>query len=238
MIYSFVKENDSFMPDISISNFKILSPKRITWSIEQVALYKRIISFVDKIDSFKSPKVQLEQYSLPSDLIAFILILASDDTTGQNVVDLGCGTGRFTLPLKKFFSNRILGVDIDPSAINVLSQLIKRYDLMIDLLITSVEFLEPANWGRKFQTTLMNPPFGTKRRKLDMVFLRQASKFSQIVISIHKSNPRTWNLINDLAIQRGKKATRLATVTYPLFPSFHFHRRKKHFISIDIIRIE
>ncbi|UCE13784.1 MAG: methyltransferase [Candidatus Heimdallarchaeota archaeon] len=226
------------MLEIPTSNFKIISPKILKWSIEQVSLYKKIISFVDRIDSFKSPRVQLEQYSFPSDMIAFILIMASDDITGQNVVDLGCGTGKFTLPLQKFFSNRILGVDIDPIAINTLRKLGKQENLIIDLLITSVEFLEPNNWRKKYHTTLMNPPFGTKRRKIDFVFLKQALRYSQTVISIHKSNPKSWNLINSLGSQHGKKVKILATVTYPLFPSFPFHTKKRHLINVDIIRIK
>ena len=82
-----------------------------------------------------------------------------------------------------------------------------------------------------------HPPFGTKRRKLDMVFLKQALKYSKTVISIHKSNPETWNLITQLGIEYGRRVELLATVNFPLFPTFQFHRKSKHFVRADLLRI-
>ncbi|MFX0122312.1 MAG: METTL5 family protein [Candidatus Hodarchaeota archaeon] len=225
------------MPKIPKSSYRIVFPKTVLWSFEQIELYKKIISFIDRIDSFKSPKVELEQYSLPSDLIAFVLILSADDLVGQNVVDLGCGTGRFSLPIKHFFSNRLLGVDIDLDAMKHLVQLKKRNKLAIDLLSASIEFSETEMWGRRYQTTLMNPPFGTKRRKIDMVFLKQALKFSKVIISIHKSNPKTRMVINNLAREHKKKAIIMATVDFPQFASLRFHRKHKHIIRVDLLRI-
>ncbi|MHA2202119.1 MAG: METTL5 family protein [Candidatus Hodarchaeales archaeon] len=225
------------MPEIPKSSYRIISPKTVLWSIEEIDLYKKIIPFIDKIDSFRSPKVELEQYSLPSDLIAFILILSADDLIGQNVVDLGCGTGRFSLPIIHFFSNRILGVDIDPDAMEHLVQLQKRNRLAIDLLLTSIEFSEPNLWGKRYQTTLMNPPFGTKRQKIDMVFLKQALKFSKVIISIHKTNPKTRILIRNLGREHGKNVIILATVEFPIFTSLKFHRKHKHNVRVDLLRI-
>ncbi|UCG00560.1 MAG: methyltransferase [Candidatus Heimdallarchaeota archaeon] len=225
------------MPRIPQSSYRIITPKTILWSPEEIELYTRIISYIDKIDSFRSPKVELEQYSLPSDLIAFILILCAEDLIGQNVVDLGCGTGRFTLPIKHFFSNRILGVDIDLDAMNHLVQLQKQNKLGIDLLITAIEFSEPKLWGKRFQVTLMNPPFGTKRPKIDMVFLKHALKFSKVIISIHKSNPRTRRLIKDLGKKHRKNTIILATIDFPLSASLRFHRKHEHFVRVDLLRI-
>jgi predicted RNA methylase len=225
------------MPNIPKSSYRVITPKTVLWSFEQIELYKTIITYIDQIDSFRSPKVELEQYSLPSDLIAFILILSANDLFGKNVVDLGCGTGRFSLPIKHFFSNRVLGVDIDPDAMKHLVQLQKRNKLAIDLLITSIEFSEPIMWGRRYETTLMNPPFGTKRRKIDMVFLRQALKFSKVIISIHKSNPKTRKLIKNLGNENGKNTSILATIEFPMFTSLKFHRKPKHSVRADLFRI-
>lgn len=224
------------MSAIPNSTYSIITPKRIRLSSKQLGLYKRIIAFVNKIDSFSSPKVHLEQYSLPSDLIALILILSADDLIGQNVVDLGCGTGRFTLPIKKFYSNRTLGVDIDLDVLVHLAELRRQNELEIDLLITPIEFLENDKWGRKFQTTFMNPPFGTKRRKLDIVFLKQALRHSNKVISIHKTNSQSRNLIKHTGEKFNKRVNLIATISFPLLPSFSFHRKPKHFVCVDLLR--
>jgi putative methylase len=222
---------------INTSNYNLVFPKRIIWTSNQLELYRKINLFVSKLDNFQSPKISLEQYSLPSDMIALILILGSKDLKGKNVVDVGCGTGRLTLPIQKFFSNRIMGVDVDLDAIESLIHLRTQYNLMVDLLISSVEFLETFNWGKKFQTTFMNPPFGTKRRKIDMIFLKQALTFSQTIISIHKSNLKTRQLITRLGKEYGKNMKLLATINFPIYPSFQFHHKNKHYVQVDLIRL-
>jgi putative methylase len=225
------------MPSIPKPSYRLIKPQKILLSSRELDLYNEIASFVDKIDGFISPKVHLEQYSLPSDLIALILILSSKDLIGNNIVDLGCGTGRFTLPIKKFFANKVLGVDIDLNAVKYLIESQKWSNLELDLLITAIEFLEPEKWKSKYYNTITNPPFGTKRRKLDIVFLKQALKYSQTVLSIHKSNSRTRGLIKNLGNQYNKELTILATVEFSLPPSLQFHRKREYFICVDVIRL-
>jgi putative methylase len=215
----------------------LIFPKKLSWSSKKVEFFREIRSFVKILDDFSSPKIKLEQYTLPSDVIALILILADTDLKEKNVVDLGCGTGRFTLPIQKFYSKRTLGVDIDLDAINILIQLRKLKKLAIDILLTPVEFFEPFQWNKKFQTTFMNPPFGTKRRGLDLLFLRQALIYSQTIISLHKSNVKTRQLISNLGMQYEKKTEILATIDLPLAPSYRFHRKKQHLVCVDVIRM-
>ena len=47
-------------------------------------------------------------------------------------------------------------------------------------------------WNNKFDTVIMNPPFGTKHNKgLDMIFLQRAIKMaSTAVYSLHKTSTR------------------------------------------------
>jgi len=220
-----------------MGSFEILSLPRTPFSELDSELGPKIIAFVDKIKSFPAPKTQLEQYSLPSDLIAFILLLVQKDLKDKNVVDLGCGTGRFLFPISKFFANRTLGVDVDLNVIFFLLQQRPLLSKTIDLLVTPIEFLEPYLWGKRYHVTVMNPPFGTKRRRIDLVFLKQALKYSQIVISLHKSNESTRKLIKQLGQTHNKKMDKLATVSFPIFPHMKFHRKNKHFVSIDIIRL-
>ncbi len=79
--------------------------------------------------------------------------------------------------------------------------------------------------------------FGTKRRKIDLVFLEQALKYSNTVISIHKSNSRTRKLIKKIGNKYGKEMIIFATVEFSIYPSLKFHRKKEYFVCIDIIRL-
>lgn len=219
------------------SSYNLVKPKVLSFNDKDIELYNEITAFVTKIDEFTSPKVYLEQYSLPSDLIALMVVLSTKDLLGKNVVDLGCGTGRFTLPVKKYLANDVLGVDIDLNAVKTLVNSLKCYNLKLDLLIAAVEFLESEKWKKKYHTVIMNPPFGTKRRKLDLVFLKQALNFAQTVLSIHKSNSRTRKIIRNLGSQYDKDLKILATVEFPLVPSLKFHRKKSHYVCVDIVRL-
>jgi predicted RNA methylase len=219
------------------TSYRVLRPKKFGWRSDQFDLYMKILTYLDDIEAFQLPQSHLEQYTLPSDLIAFILVVIANDLVKQNVIDLGCGTGRFTLPIIKFFSNRVLGIDIDISALEYLVKIRQKNNLFIDLLCTSIEFSENNKWGEKFQITFMNPPFGTKRRNIDMVFLKKALEYSKTVITIHKSNPTTQRLIKRLGARYDKTFTILATIVFSLPPSIWFHRKKEHLVTIDLIRL-
>ncbi len=220
------------------STYSLFYPEKISWSTKEYNLYHEILTFVNTLDSFLTPQVKLEQYSLPGDVIALILVLAANDLKGRNVVEFGCGTGRITLPVQKFFSKQMLAVDTDVKVINLLMKLKNDHNLRIDLLLTPIEFLEPYLWGELFHTTIMNPPFGTKRRGIDIVFLRKALAFSQTVISIHKSNAQSRKLIAKISQSYTKSCEILATLEFPILPTFKFHKQKRHYVCVDIYRFK
>ncbi|MHA1213921.1 MAG: METTL5 family protein [Candidatus Hodarchaeales archaeon] len=217
-------------------NFKILVPSQIPWDESRSRMFEDIKSFLSEVTNFKDPKVALEQYILPDDLVAFIIVFCANDFKNRSVVDLGCGTGRFILPIQKYFSKRAFGIEIDYQLTNSLAKESNRLKIPIDLLVTSVEFLEPFNWGKIFDTTIMNPPFGTKRRKIDFVFLNKALMYSQTLISLHKSNKETRRMIRKIAENYRKDVEILATLEFMLSPSFSFHYKKKHAVRVDLIR--
>jgi len=219
------------------TSFKVHDSLNFDFSDKDIELFIEITDFVKKIETFSNPKISLEQYSLPNDLIAFLLILTQKDLYHRNVVDFGCGTGRFSLPIAKYFSDRVLGVDSDPHGINQLQVSMKSLGTRIDILNSFIEFLEPSSWSSMFQTTIMNPPFGTQRRRIDQVFLRKALKFSEIVLSIHKSNTESRRVWEKIAILHSKKIEILATIDFSLDKTFFFHRNEKHRVKIDLIRI-
>ncbi len=218
-------------------NFKILSSQELRWTVEKQRKLEQISNFISTIQEFQYPKVILEQYSLPSDLIAFIFISQWKYLENKSIVDLGCGTGRFTLPLRKYITKKVLGVDIDEISVKHMLQVAHKEKLEVDSLVTSIEFLEAFNWSKKFQTCIMNPPFGTKRRKIDFIFLIKAMTFASTIISIHKSNFRTRKRIFQMGGNNNMDVSIVSTVEFSLLPSMIFHHKEKHIVRIDIFRI-
>ena len=225
--------------DLNLSNlsFKILTSQQLVWTSEKKQQLEQISNYISNIKEFQSPKVILEQYSLPSDLIAFILICEWEELENKPIVDLGCGTGRFTLPLRKFLTKQVLGVDIDEISVRNMLKIATEEKLTIDSLITSIEFLEAYNWGKQFQTCVMNPPFGTKRRKIDFLFLEKAMTFASTIISIHKSNLETRKRIFQMGKNNNMDVMIMSTIEFSLPRSMIFHRKERHIVKIDIFKI-
>jgi putative methylase len=192
---------------------------------------------VKEINTFENAKLALEQYTLPAQLIAFILTYLEKDLTNQKIVEFGSGTGRISLPILKFFSQNLLCIDVDPEAMLNLKRLLSVQKLNAELLLSAIEFLETDSWKKSFTVTIMNPPFGTRRRGIDIVFLEKALNFSEKVISIHKSNPESRSLINKISQNYNKSCEILATLEFPIPPIFLFHQKKSHFVCVDIYKI-
>ena len=221
----------------SPTEFKLLTPKIANWTQENYHLYNQIYEYVKEINTFDRPKITLEQYTLPAQLISFMLVYLEKDLLNQKIVEFGSGTGRISLPLLKFFSQNLLCIDVDPEAMFNLKRLLNTKKLNAELLISSIEFLETHSWRNSYSVTIMNPPFGTKRRGIDIVFLEKALIFSEKVISIHKSNQESRSLINRISRNYNKSCEILATLEFPIPPLFLFHRKKTHFVGVDIYKI-
>ena len=73
------------------------------------------------IPPHESPKVDLEQYSTPSVIAADVLwnAHAIGDIEGMKIVDLGCGTGIFTIGAALMGAAESVGVDIDKDAVSI-----------------------------------------------------------------------------------------------------------------------
>ncbi len=96
------------------------------------------------------------------------------------------------------------GIDVDPDAIVQSTENFCELDLYVDLIQTDVEKLleKPSIVQRwKADTVIMNPPFGTKNKGVDMSFLQLATmvffiftynlKISENAIySLHKTSTR------------------------------------------------
>jgi putative methylase len=221
----------------SPTEFRLLTPKIVNWTQEKFHLYNQIYDFVKEINTFDKAKITLEQYTLPAQLIAFILTYLEEDLINQKIVEFGSGTGRISLPILKFFSQNLLCIDIDHEAMLNLKRLLNVQSLTAELLISAIEFLETDSWKKSYTVTIMNPPFGTKRRGIDIVFLEKALNFSEKVISIHKSNRESRNLIDKISRNYNKSCEILATLEFPIPPIFSFHRKKSHLVCVDIYRI-
>ena len=88
-------------------------------------------------------------------------------------------------------------------------------------------------------TVVMNPPFGTRARGVDVRFLRCALGVARTAVySLHKSSTRAYLERHALHVLRAASATVLAELRYELPRVYAHHRKDSVTIEVDLWRFE
>jgi putative methylase len=198
-----------------------------------IRLRKRDLAIkLQNISPHPYPKVGLEQYTIPADLAAEILFTACysyDDIEGKRVLDLGTGTGRLAVGASLLSAGYVAGVDIDLLSLAVAARVSKALSLRIDWALTTVESLRGS-----VDTVVMNPPFGTKQPHADLDFLNVGLGIGRVVYSIHKRSTRTF--LKQWLEKKGYVTSEIMTTRMKIPHQFKFHRKRKEFVSVSVIR--
>jgi len=213
--------------------------------------------FLSKMESQPSPKASLEQYTISEAIAATMLYLASytnGDIIGKKVLDLGCGTGRLALAASYLGAQRVVGVDIDKTAIKTASKNSEKAEFK-----TNVQWIigDVSAITGSFDTVLQNPPFGVQKRTADRKFLEKALEVGNVVYSLHNHPQIDKQLIQRLRAHPGGllhvspspfiekfvesrcgvvKAVYAMLMTIPRM--FDFHTKMKHVFVVDLYVIK
>lgn len=86
-----------------------------------------------------------------------------------------------------------------------------------------------------FDTIIMNPPFGTKVKGADLVFLKSAIDMTKsVVYSLHKTSTRKYIL--KMARKWNVNSRVIAELRYDLPASYAFHKNCSVDVHVDLIR--
>lgn len=172
---------------------------------------KKVEHIIQSIDAFEKPKIELEQYITPPHIASVMINTIDNDYNAicnKCVADLGCGTGTLTIASHLYNASLVHGFDIDKQALDACLENIRQiYDIEDDesvfkyannINLVCVDIGDKNGdlfWqtmSNKFDTVIMNPPFGTKANiGIDMVFLSRAINIaSEFVFSLHKTSTR------------------------------------------------
>eukprot|EP00092_Neocalanus_flemingeri_P103631 GFUD01132643.1.p1 GENE.GFUD01132643.1~~GFUD01132643.1.p1 ORF type:complete len:175 (-),score=44.10 GFUD01132643.1:41-565(-) len=159
-----------------------------------------------------------------------------DDIENKTIADLGCGCGVLSIGSVMLGAGFVTGFDLDPDALELFAQNIEDFEMdNVDLINMDVKNIGEG-WENKFDTVIMNPPFGTKHNKgLDMRFLQTGiSLASRAVYSLHKTSTREHVLKK--AKDWGVEAQVLAELRYDLPNTYKHHKKVSVDIQVDFIR--
>eukprot|EP00659_Diplonema_papillatum_P013961 gene13961-21357_t len=77
---------------------------------------------LQELETFKKPKIELEQYATPAELAGHFLCSAQrtyGDIEGKMVLDLGCGAGVLSVAAGMLGADSVTGVDVDEEALEI-----------------------------------------------------------------------------------------------------------------------
>ncbi|XP_023242360.1 methyltransferase-like protein 5 isoform X2 [Centruroides sculpturatus] len=128
---------------------------------------KELKSVLQQMETFHKSKYQLEQYTTPADIAAKMLyMIHTASGLGNAVADLGCGCGILAIGASLLGADICIGVDVDDEALSVCLANCEKLEVTnVDLIQMDVVHLADSRWSKVFDTVVMNPPFGTKKRK-------------------------------------------------------------------------
>lgn len=180
------------------------------------------------------PKLQYEEYSLDPISASTLLHLAFSmrDIEGKWVVDLGCGNGILSIGAALIGAKRIVGIDVDGDSIRVALENMKSLGVAVELIAGSIECMRPS-----FDTTIMNPPFGSWKRGLDVKFLAKAFEISRVVYTVHKANDRSDIFLQKKTKDMGGEIRKLGTLEIMIPRLFKFHRKTRYKVHASLYRI-
>jgi len=195
---------------------------------------KHLAILLSQLAPNPKPKLRWEGYTIDAESAAEIAYTAflHGDIKGKNVVDLGCGSGILGIAASLLGASRVLGVDIDKSAIKTGMLNAEKMGVNIDLVVGDIECVVGS-----FDTTLMNPPFGTRMRGADVKFLKKSLEISDVVYSLHKQSNSVKQFLKDKISKMSGKIDWLKEMKLTIGRTYHFHRKRRYHVAADLYRI-
>mmetsp|Transcript_23372 Transcript_23372/g.70012 ORF Transcript_23372/g.70012 Transcript_23372/m.70012 type:complete len:242 (+) Transcript_23372:161-886(+) len=181
-------------------------------------------------------KYELEQYATSAHLAAQIARVADrsfGDLEEQRVLDLGCGTGMLSCACALAGASFVLGIDADADALVTARANVEACGASVDFVLADAEHL-PLRAGC-LDVAVQNPPFGTRRKGADALFVRRALRsVAGAVYSLHKTSTRRY--FAERAGDWGASVQVVAELRFDVPKMYKFHRDAERDIAVDLLR--
>lgn len=187
---------------------------------------------LERVAGFEDPDPSLEQYMTPATMAADILFRAwgEGDVEGMKVMDLGCGTGMFSIGAWLLGAGMVVGFDRSVDALRVAERNRETFGADIRFELRDVSDVDEGA-----DTVFMNPPFGCQNRNADRAFLDRAMEASECVYSIHMTG--TIGFVERFCEKRGRRITWRKTYKYVIPHTFAFHNKEYRSVDVTVVNI-
>jgi len=202
---------------------------------------KNIISDLESLETFSSPKDYLEQYQTPASVAGEMIHYISNNYSIQNysIADLGCGTGILGIAAALCGCKNVFLFDIDEEALEIAKNNVESLELNdnIQIIQTDVNQLKLCKKLNKyFDLVVTNPPFGIRSENgADVEFLKTASYLcNNTIFSLHKFS--TVNFLKKFYNKNGISDIKSFKIEYNLPKTYKFQKKKEK--NIDVVCLE
>ena len=193
---------------------------------------------LQSIPPHPNPKVGLEQYSTPATIASDLIWNANSlgDIENMNVLDLGCGSGIFTIGSALMGANLACGVDVDVDSIQLACDTSQK--LKLDNVSYILSDICDFNQSFEVNTIIQNPPFGSQRKAKsgeDLNFVIKACEIKpNVLYSFHMASTEEF-LINFYE-DNGLNITYIFRYEFPIPKIYEFHTKEKQNVDVIVIR--
>jgi putative methylase len=181
---------------------------------------------LSRIEAFKSPKVELEQYETPPQLAADI-VHSCYMQGNEKVIDLGTGTGILAIGAA-ISGMKAKAVEIDSQALKTAQKNAEASSVEIDFVQKDVTNYQSEE---DFDAALMNPPFNIQSNE-GLNFWKKAMEISDTVYGVAGKGfrPRLKRLCNEY--NHEIVASEAYTIGLPA--SYEFHTEASRETPVDV----
>ena len=202
---------------------------------------KNIISELESLETFSSPKDYLEQYQTPPSVAGEMIHYISNNYNLNNysIADLGCGTGILGISAALCGCKNVFLFDIDEEALDIAKNNIEKLELEDNIQIIQMDVNQLRNCNKLnkyFDLVITNPPFGIRSENgADIEFLKTASYIcNNTIFSFHKFS--TINFLKKFYNKKGINDIKSFKIEYNLPKTYKFQKKKEK--NIDVVCLE
>ncbi|MFW6083514.1 MAG: METTL5 family protein [Thermoplasmatota archaeon] len=190
---------------------------------------------LEKVPYHPNPSPDLEQYNTPASLASDVLFTAfiNGHIKGEEIIDLGCGTGIFSLGAGLLGAESVVGFDIDKDSIETARRLADEWGLEGKV---SFEKKDISQVDSSCDTVIMNPPFGSQKKGADVPFLEKSFKISDYVYTIH--NAKTLDFLRKFITKENHEIFLESGYKFTVKKTFDFHTKDKKDFDVVIFGIK
>lgn len=200
---------------------------------------KELAILLSKLRVVPHPKISAEQYQTPSDIAAEILWNAkmAGEIEGKVVADFGAGNGILGIGASLLGAQAVYFIENDKDSLKTLKWNIEFTNKDLHPLgDTRVLNSDVRRFEIPCEVVIQNPPFGTKERHADQIFLMSAFHTAPIVYSFHKKVTLSW--VKRYGRKNGFEPTSVFAFDFPLKKTADHHKKRVQKIEVVCVRLQ